>query len=109
MFNYAQINELGYCIGISCLSGEVIKDDLILIDDFDNSYINRKYDIENQQWTDEYYIAEQIKVVNEHEEITKEVYQTTSLSVDDNLINMDLLISIDDKLNLIMDHLGLNV
>ena len=109
MFNYAQINDLGYCIGISCLSGEVIKDDLILIDDFDNSYINRKYDIENQQWTDEYYIPEEIEIINEHEEITKEVYQTTSLSADDNLINMDLLVAIDDKLNLIMEHLGVNV
>ena len=108
MFNYAQINELGYCIGLSCLSGEVIKDNLILIDDFDSSYINRKYDTENKVWTDEYYVVEPVEMVNEHEEITKEVYQTTLLSSEDNLLNMDLIASIDDKLNLIMEHLGLN-
>ena len=44
---------------------------------------------------------------SEHEKITKETYETTSMSAEDNLLNMDLLTSLDDKLNLIMEHLGL--
>lgn len=107
-FIYAQINEQGYCIGISSLSGEVVSDNLILIDEYDISYLNKKYDMEKKEWTDEYYVDEPLEVeLSEHELITKETYETTSLSAEDNLLNMDLLVSIDNKLNLIMEHLGL--
>lgn len=44
---------------------------------------------------------------NDHEEITKETYSTVEVSSYDNLTNMDMLIGIDEKLNLIMEHLGL--
>lgn len=108
-FIYAQINEQGYCIAISSLSGEVINDNLILLEEYDESYLNRKYDTETKEWTDEYYVYEPLEVtLSEHELITKETYETTSLSAEDNLLNMDLLTTIDDKLNLIMAHLGLN-
>ena len=54
MFLYAQLNDNGYCISISDLSGEVIDEKMIPITDFDDSYLCRKYDITNKSWTDEY-------------------------------------------------------
>ena len=54
MFLYAQLNDNGYCISVSDLSGEVIDEKMIPITDFDNSYLGRKYDITNKSWTDEY-------------------------------------------------------
>ena len=54
MFLYAQLNDNGYCISVSDLSGEVIDEKMIPITDFDNSYLCRKYDITNKSWTDEY-------------------------------------------------------
>ena len=54
MFLYAQLNNNGYCISVSDLSGEVIDEKMIPITDFDDSYLGRKYDITNKSCTDEY-------------------------------------------------------
>ena len=54
MFLYAQLNDNGYCISVSDLSGEVIDEKMIPITEFDDSYLGRKYDITNKSWTDEY-------------------------------------------------------
>lgn len=53
-FIYAQLDNENYCTGISQLSGEVIKENLIKIDSYDESYINRKYDVAKKKWLDEY-------------------------------------------------------
>lgn len=42
-------------------------------------------------------------------EKTKAIDTTTQLTADDNLLNMELICELDEKLNLIMDHLGLIV
>ena len=108
MFNYAQLDERDYCIGISTLSGEVLQDDMILIDEEDMSYIRRKYDRAQNRWTDEYFIPDPIEpIISEHELITKEISYSVEITSDDNLINMDMLLTIDEKLNAIMEHLGL--
>ena len=54
MFLYAQLNDNGFCISVSDLSGEVTDEKMIPITDFDDSYLGRKYDITNKSWTDEY-------------------------------------------------------
>ena len=54
MFLYAQLNDNGYCISVSDLSGEVIDEKMIPITEFDDSYLGRKYDTTNKSWTDEY-------------------------------------------------------
>lgn len=54
MYIYAQLDLDGYCIAISQLSGEVVQSNLIVLNNFDTSYINRKYDVNEHQWTDEY-------------------------------------------------------
>lgn len=53
-FIYARLNNKFYCVGISQLSGEVIQDNMVRIEEYDLSYLNRKYDIISQKWTDEY-------------------------------------------------------
>ena len=57
---YAQITEQGYCVGVSQLSDEVKHDDMILLDNYDTSYIGRKYDRQNKIWTDEYLENEEV-------------------------------------------------
>ena len=42
-----------------------------------------------------------------HEEATLETYQNVELSSMDNLINMDMILELDEKLNKIIEHLGL--
>lgn len=53
LFHYAQIDEQGYCIGVSSLNEEVIADDMIRLDDADISYLGKRYDVETHEWTDE--------------------------------------------------------
>lgn len=65
MFVYATLDDSSICDGISILSGEVIQDNMISIEN-DNLeyYIWRKY--ENGQWSEEKYEPETIS----SEEIT---------------------------------------
>ena len=54
MFNYAQLNEECYCIGVSQLTNKIEKENVILIDGNLGEFLGRKYDLENNCWTDEY-------------------------------------------------------
>ena len=54
MFNYAQLNQECYCIGISQLSNKIEKENVILIDGNLGEFLGRKYDLESNCWTDEY-------------------------------------------------------
>ena len=58
---YAQIDTQGYCVGISDLSGELGQEDMIQLESFDTSLVGRKYDRDNQKWTDEYLTNEEPK------------------------------------------------
>lgn len=61
-------------------------------------------------WNDEKQEIELLKgakIEAPHEEITKQTYTTVEVSSSDNLTNMDMLIGIDERLNMIMEHLGL--
>ena len=53
MFNYAQLNEECYCIGISQLSNKIEKENMILVDENLGNFLGRKYDLENKCCTDE--------------------------------------------------------
>ncbi|MDY3369308.1 hypothetical protein [Zhenhengia yiwuensis] len=110
MFNYAQINEQGYCVGIASLSGEVLQDDMIPIESYDLSYINRKYDRHNKKWTDEYLPIPEPQIPVTLEDIkgdTAPIKETTMLTADDALTIMEIQLSNEDKLNRILAHLGL--
>ena len=81
MHIYAQIDSNGYCIAISQLSGEVAQSNLIILNDFDTSYINRKYDVNEHRWTDEY------KLIPEDIDPIQEAIDAYTL----NLVKSDLL------------------
>ena len=69
MFYYAQLDLIGFCIGVSCLSGEVENDKLVQIENYDVNYINRKYDLINKVWTNEYRQSEELFEPSTKEEI----------------------------------------
>lgn len=109
MFNYAQLNEQGYCIGISFLSGEVTSNDMILIEE-NGDYIGRKYDKQNKKWTDECLSIPEPQIPITLEDIkgdTAPIKETTTLTADDALTIMEYQITLDEKLNKIIAHLGL--
>ena len=61
---YAYLNKDSYCDAISQLSSEIqLKENMVIIEDYNLKYLNRKYDIANKKWTDEY-LQEQIEEVN---------------------------------------------
>lgn len=109
MFNYAQINEQGYCIGVSFLCGEVTSEDMILIEE-DGNYIGRKYDRQNKKWTDEYLPIPEPQIPVTLEDIkgdTAPIKETTTLTADDALTIIEYQTVLDEKLNKIITHLGL--
>lgn len=117
MFIYAQLDNEGYCIAISTISEEVKLDSMISLETQDNSYFNRKYDVVNGIWTDEYRevepIPQSLSLVDVHEDI-KQVKQvatntdgTVSLSSDDVLTLLEIQLGNQDMLFKIMTHLGI--
>lgn len=52
-YNYAQIDEKCYCIGISTLSGIVEHENMIFIGD-EVVEFGQKYDLDNKVWLDEF-------------------------------------------------------
>ena len=110
MFNYALINELDFCIGVSSLNGEVLQDDMILLEQYDVSYIGRKYDRQNKKWTNEYLPKPEPQVSVTLDDIksdTAPIKETTTLTADDALTIMEYQTILDEKLNHIIAHLGL--
>ena len=43
MYNYARIDENGFCVGVSQLSGAVDRADMVLLDDYDEGVLNKRY------------------------------------------------------------------
>lgn len=64
---YAQIDANSICIGISQLSGEVDKADMITIESLDSDLIWRKY--ENGQWSAEKFEPQTTAPLTEFEQI----------------------------------------
>ena len=110
MFNYAQLNAQDYCIGISGLSSEVESIGMILIEDYNNTYIGRKYNRQSKQWTNEYLPVPQLQQEVSLKDIkndTSPIKTTTSLTADDALTIMEYQTALDEKLSKIITHLGL--
>ena len=110
MFNYAQINELGHCIGISTVSNEVISNNMILIPEYDDAYIFRIYNIQKKEWTNEYLPPKEVQPQLTLEDIkndTAPIKETITLTADDALTIMEYQTVLDEKLSKIITHLGL--
>ena len=67
---YAQLSENNICIGISQLSGEVIKSDMVEIQSFDNDKLWRKY--ENGAWSAEKFEPQSTAPISEFEALKAE-------------------------------------
>ena len=67
---YAQLNENNICIGISQLSGEVIQDNMIEIQSFDNDKLWRKY--EYSEWSVEKFEPQSTAPISEFEQLKAE-------------------------------------
>lgn len=89
--------------------GELINESYVEVsqDEFADSQFHLKFNPETREFSEPIEVKEIEVTETEHEKLTRETYETTSTSADDTLLNMDLLTAIDDKLNLIMEHLGL--
>ena len=85
MFCYGQINEEGICEVLIESTEMITHPACISIEQYDEKYLNRKYDVAQQKWTDEYVGIEVIE---------QEINKINDLSV-------------EEKLNNIMMHLGL--
>ena len=104
IFRYAQIDKNGYCVGLSTLSGLVDNPNMILLKEEDVK-LGQKYDLENKVWLDE--IKKQPEFKDEHHSLTKTINENVETTSFDNLLNMDMLLAIDEKLNTIIEHLGI--
>lgn len=63
----------------------------------------------NEDMTVRYEIMDIIKAcsANQNEKLTKETHNNVGIGTIDKLINMDMLLTLDKKLNTILEHLGL--
>lgn len=71
----------------------------------DNKIRVMRYNAEKQ----ELYIEVIGTKLMSQDKLVKETYLTVETSSFDNLINMDMLLGLDEKLNKIMEHLGIEV
>lgn len=67
MFNYAELNEQFYCVGVSQLTNKIEKENMILVDENLGNFLGRKYDLESNCWTDEYLQSNNIDVMTNAE------------------------------------------
>lgn len=81
---YAQLNENKICVGISQLSGEVIQDNMIEIQSFDNDKIWRKY--ENDAWSAEKFEPQSTAPISEFEQLKTQLQSVQSDNA--NLVTM---------------------
>lgn len=107
MFNYAQLNDNGYCIAESSLCSEVVDSKLIPIDSCNGSYLRRKYDRNHQQWMNEYLeydTNKELTLDNLQDdllinlELGSDTNARTMAIGDDSLLLMEMLLTIDEKL-----------
>lgn len=82
MLCYAQINEEGICEALIESSQAIEHKWCIQLEKYDEPYLNRKYDVAQQKWTEEYVVVE-----------------VAGQEIND--------LSVEEKLNSIMRHLGL--
>lgn len=80
MFIYAQLDENKICTGVSQLSGEVIAENMIPIETFDQDKIWRKY--EDGQWSIEKFEPQTTAPLTEFEQL-KQKQELMQLALDD--------------------------
>lgn len=91
---------------------QYINDDTVIVVNKEVSFLqvpNDGYEY-HQMWDEdkeEIYLKRGKKIEIPHYEISKSTYDAVETTSFDNLINMDMLLALDEKLNAIIEHLGL--
>lgn len=71
---YAYLNKEGYCHTIVHLSTEIpLKEDIVIIEDYNLNYLNRKYDLVTKKWTNEYLQVQIEEDINKQEVINAQI------------------------------------
>lgn len=71
---YAYLNKEGYCNAIVHLSREIpLKEDMVIIEDYNLNYLNRKYDLGAKKWTNEYLQVQIEEDINKQEVINAQI------------------------------------
>ena len=100
---YAQLNNEGFCIGISTLVGEIDRDDLIKLDDYDFSLLGRKYNKDTNSWTEEYLPnedeGEEVVTLKSINESITPISKTTQMTAEDALTIIEYLTIIEEKID----------
>lgn len=79
-------------------------DDIIISqEEYELALKYKKFNPATREFEEPIEIEEVVKV----DKLIKETHETTQTVAGDNLLNMELISTLDDKLNLIMEHLGL--
>lgn len=92
MIFYAQLNENKICIGISQLSGEVIQENMIEIQSFDNDKIWRKY--EKNAWSAEKFEPQSTAPISEFEALKAQQALLLQSQSDQDEIIMNLALGV---------------
>ena len=110
-YYYIKTTEDMYIIGLRNEYEKVAEEDWVSIslEEFEQAQSYQKFDKEKREF------FEPIVVKMPEKETAQEILATTravernvNMVSDDNLLNMDLICALDEKLTLIMEHLGLN-
>lgn len=67
MFYYAILNENNICIGLSSLAGEVVQENMIRLEEYNEDYLGRKF--ENGAWSEEKFEPESTAPITEFEKL----------------------------------------
>ena len=91
---YAQLNVDGFCTGISFLSGNIMSDCVVSIESYDTAFLNRKYDLTNKKWLDEYLKVEEVEKEATNSEILAKLkeQEISSLDREEMLLEQQILL-----------------
>lgn len=85
MKHYAELNSNGICVSIKTVLSELNDSNLVEIEQYDTSYMYKKY--ENGQWSVEQYIPDSNQIVLTEFEKVKERQQLMQQALDDLILN----------------------
>ena len=110
-YYYIKTTEDMYIIGLRNEYEKVNEDDWMSIsfEEFEEAQAYQKFDKEKREFLEPIVVkVPETETVQEILDTTRVVERNVNMVSDDNLLNMDLICALDEKLTLIMEHLGLN-
>lgn len=110
-YYYIKTAEDMSIIGLRNEYEKVTEEDWVSIsfEEFEEAQAYQKFDKEKREFFEPIVVkVSETETVQEILATTRAVERNVNMVSDDNLLNMDLICALDEKLTLIMEHLGLN-